>query len=194
MSLRIRRSIESAYTTIVYNIKLLGYDVLDGNFKNTPERCARAFDDFIYPKKNIEQNLRKFFKAKFKDNTDEMIIATDISVVILCPHHLLPAKLKVWLAYIPNGEVLGLSKLIRIAQMLGHQPILQEAYATQLAETVRNNLTPKGVGVYIKGEHGCMSFRGVRTTESRIITTKLLGAFKDQPATRSEFLSQCRKD
>jgi len=191
---QINRKLIIEYAGIVECIGKLGYDVNNQNFKQTPQRCARAFGDFIYSISNINRNLKKYFNCKFKDTNDEMVVATNISVTSLCPHHLIPVELKVWLGYIPNGQVLGLSKLIRIAQMLGHQPILQESYATQLAEIIQENLKPLGVGVYVKGKHGCMSFRGVRTINTEIITSKVIGNFKTQPATREEFLAQCRSN
>lgn len=186
------KRITEAYQDIINCIGELGYPVNDANFKDTANRCYKALIQFVFPKTVIENEIDRFLEKTFPSTIDEMIIETNIKVVCLCPHHLLPAEMIVSLAYIPDKNVLGLSKLARIAQMLGNQPILQEDYTEQLAN-VMNKLKPLGVGVYVRGKHGCMRFRGIRADSTEVITTKLIGNFKNISSTRQEFLSLCVK-
>ena len=184
--------IEKGFRDIIKGLGIMGYPIKDENFKGTAERCTRAFQHFVFPKDLIYKEIDEFFKV-FPSKIDEMVTETNIPVICLCPHHLLPVEMKVTVAYIPNGKVLGLSKMTRIAQMLGNQPILQEEYTNELARLM-DMLNPLGVGIYVKGKHGCMRFRGVRVNNTDVITTKFIGNFKNNLSTRNEFLSFCEKN
>jgi GTP cyclohydrolase IA len=181
-----------SYESLLVAISNLGFDTKhDANFDGTPDRCARAILEILSSKKKIEEEVKRHLKATFPSKADEMVVQTNIEVISVCPHHLLPVEMIVNLAYIPNGRVIGLSKLVRIARVIGRQPVLQEDYAQELASTLMG-LNPKGVGVFVKGKHGCMRFRGVRTKDGHTVTTCVRGAFRDQQATREEFLELCR--
>ena len=186
--------VNMGYQHILQGLARLGYDIIDTNFLDTPNRCTRAFFEFVKSKEEIELETKQLFKKSFYSENDEMIVETKIPVVSLCPHHLLPVEMRVYIGYIPEKTVIGLSKLPRLAKLLGKQPILQEDYTKQIAETIFSYLKPQGVGIFIKGKHGCMRFRGVNISDTETITSYVMGNFKSNPSTRQEFLELCRND
>jgi len=159
-------------------------------FKGTPNRLVRTYQDFCWSQEKIDEELRKQFKV-FDNGYDEMLVVKDISVWTLCPHHLLPCHFKVFIGYIPTGKVLGLSKFARIAETLARRPIMQEQYSTELAELLMERLQPKGVAVYVVGQHGCMTSRGVKQ-HSDVVTSVVRGVFLKEGPTREEFFAICR--
>jgi len=156
-------------------------------FEGTGSRLSRMVEEFCWPPKKVAEELDKCFKT-FQDSYDEMLVSGPTEVWTLCPHHLLPCKFKVYAGYIPKGEVLGLSKFSRVADILARRPIIQEQYSRELANTLWTRLQPKGVGVFVIGEHGCMRARGVKQ-DAPIYTAVLEGAIKDRPEVRAEFYS-----
>jgi GTP cyclohydrolase I len=171
-------------------LKSLGVNLDEPDFKETPLRVARMYQElFEGNKPKAKQEIEAIFKSKFPCDNDEMIVFTNIKVYSLCPHHLLPVDYSIALAYIPDGSVMGLSKFTRIAELLGRQPILQEQLTVHLANAIYSNLEPKGVAVSIKGRHYCMVMRGVKQDGQEVTTAHLLGAFKEQLATRQEWIS-----
>lgn len=190
-----KQRMKQGYSEVIQALNDLGYDVNnDENYADTPERAAKAMiEDFVLPKKEIERRLKSICSKVFTGKNDEMIIQTAIPVISLCPHHLQPVAMKVWIGYIPKDKVLGLSKLTRIAQLLGKKPLLQETYTVDVAEAIIKYLKPIGVAVYVEGVHGCMKFRGVRVSdETKTITSSMRGAFRKNLSTRTEFLSIIR--
>ncbi len=188
------KTLNSAYTDIITIIGSLGYDTNNENFLGTPDRCSRALlNDFVIEKSRIDKECKKLFKKVFPAEYDEMVIQRNIPVVSLCPHHLLPIEMKVYIGYIPKKKVIGLSKLARLAKLLGKQPILQEQYTKDVASWIDHYLDPLGVGIYVLGNHGCMRFRGVNVPDTDTVTSHLIGNFKQQQATREEFLRLCRQ-
>jgi GTP cyclohydrolase I len=129
--------------------------------------------------------------ALFTVNYDEMVIVKDIEMFSLCEHHMLPFFGKVHIAYIPNGKVIGLSKLPRLVEVFSRRLQVQERLTTQIAETIQETIKPQGVGVIIEARHLCMMMRGVEKQHSSAVTSAMLGAFRDLD-TRSEFLSLVR--
>jgi len=161
----------------------------DPNFAGTPARVARAYKEMcvgLWADAEIEELFTKTFPSAY----DQMIVARDISAAGLCPHHLLPVEYIIHIAYIPNGEgnVIGISKLARLAKLLAARPVLQEQLTEDIAEKLQSNLTPAGAGVIVIGKHSCMSLRGVRDSESSIITSVMLGEMRDEVETRAEFM------
>ncbi|TDJ60084.1 MAG: GTP cyclohydrolase I FolE [Nitrospina sp.] len=166
----------------------LGEDPSRKGLQNTPERVAKSMK-FLTSGYwvNIEELVND---ALYEDpNTDEMVIVKDIDVFSLCEHHLLPFFGKCHVAYLPDGKIIGLSKIPRIVETFGRRLQVQERLTTQIANCLQEILKPKGVAVVIDALHLCMSMRGVEKQNACTITSSMLGFFKSNPSTRSEFLS-----
>lgn len=166
----------------------LGEDPSREGLKNTPERVAKSMK-FLTGGYwvNIDELVND---ALFEDpNTDEMVILKDIDMFSLCEHHMLPFFGKCHVAYIPNGKIIGLSKVPRIVDAFGRRLQVQERLTAQIASCLNDILKPKGVAVVVDALHLCMSMRGVEKQNSYTTTSSMLGAFKSNPSTRSEFLS-----
>jgi len=131
-------------------------------------------------------------KALFDVAYDEMVIVRDIEVFSLCEHHLLPFFGKCHVGYIPNGRVIGLSKIPRLVDMYARRLQVQERLTTQIAETIHEKIHPRGIAVVIEAQHLCMIMRGVEKQNSIAVTSAMLGAFKDNQNTRNEFLNLVR--
>ena len=120
---------------------------------------------------------------------DEMIVLRGIRFESHCEHHMAPIIGQAWVAYVPNGRVVGISKLARIVEVYARRLQIQEKMTAQIANTINDVLKPQGVGVIIKASHHCMTTRGVNKPESDLVTSRMLGCFRDNPLTRQEFLS-----
>ncbi len=127
-----------------------------------------------------------------EDKYDEMVLVKDIDFFSVCEHHLIPFFGKAHVAYVPDRKILGLSKLARVVEMYSRRLQVQERMTTQIAQTLHDVLAPKGVGVVVEAVHLCMLMRGVEKLNSRAVTSAMLGAFRDCPMTRSEFLELIR--
>lgn len=156
-------------------------------FKGTPRRVAEMYQEFCWTPSKITAEIDRVCRT-FPDKYNEMLVTGWITVWTLCPHHLLPVGLQVRIGYIPNGRVLGLSKFIRIAETFGKRPIMQEQYSSELADLLMERLEAKGVGVYVRGVHGCMASRGVKQSVP-VTTACLRGVILDESASRAEFYS-----
>lgn len=157
----------------------------------TPHRFAKAMRFYC---QGYEQDPGEVLKA-FVDGAqgvDEMVIVRDIPIYSLCEHHLAPFFGTVTIAYLPDGKVVGLSKLSRLAQVYARRLQVQERLTCQIADALMKHLQPKGCGVVVKARHMCMEMRGVSQQGSTTITSALRGLFKDEPETRAEFLSLAR--
>lgn len=161
-------------------------------FEGTGGRLTRAFEEFAWTNERIRKELDSYFSTAFVDSYDEMLVEGPIEVWTLCPHHLLPCRFTVYVAYVPNELILGLSKFARIAIVLGRRPVIQEMYSRELVEVIDNNLNPKGVGVFVIGNHGCMEARGVQQ-HANVTTSVLRGVIRDKPEARNEFLQLVRE-
>jgi GTP cyclohydrolase IA len=154
---------------------------------NTPERVARAFRFLTSGyREDIDQILNG---ALFDVHYDEMVIVKDIEIYSLCEHHLLPFFGKCHVGYIPNKKVIGLSKIPRIVEVFARRLQVQERLTQQIAETIRDKIDPKGVAVIIEGHHLCMMMRGVEKQNSSMITSAMLGMFREDQRSRMEFLN-----
>jgi GTP cyclohydrolase IA len=161
----------------------------DGLLK-TPERMAKALEYLTHGhQEHPEEILRG---AMFDVDYDEMVIVKDIEMFSLCEHHVLPFFGKVHVAYIPNGKVIGLSKIPRLVDVFARRLQVQERLTTQIAETIQNAIAPQGVGVVVEARHLCMMMRGVEKQHSSTITSAMVGVFRDDRATREEFLALVR--
>ncbi len=166
----------------------LGEDPSRKGLQNTPERVAKSLK-FLTGGYwvNIEEMVNG---ALYEDpNTDEMVILKDIDIFSLCEHHMLPFFGKCHVAYLPDGKIIGLSKIPRIVEAFSRRLQVQERLTTQIANCLQSILKPKGVAVVIDALHLCMSMRGVEKQNAYTTTSSMLGFFKSNPSTRSEFLS-----
>ena len=168
----------------------LGEDPAREGLVRTPNRMHRAYEYLTKGYREDPDTLLK--KALFTVNYDEMVIVKDIEMFSLCEHHLLPFFGKVHVAYIPNGKVIGLSKLPRLIEIFARRLQIQERLTTQIAETIQKAIEPQGVGVVIEARHLCMMMRGVEKQHSAAVTSSMLGCFRDEEETRTEFLSLIR--
>lgn len=159
-------------------------------FEGTSSRLLRAFDEFCWTNDHIQKELDNF--TTFVDNFDEMLVEGPIEVYTLCPHHLLPCSFTVYVGYVPDELIPGLSKIARAAITLGKRPVIQEMYSRELAQVVEDKLKPKGVGVFVIGQHGCMQARGIQQ-HANVTTSVLKGVIKDRPEARAEFLAIVRE-
>jgi len=165
----------------------MGEDPAREGLLRTPERVHHAFQ---FLTKGYQQDPDTMLKnALFTVSYDEMVIVKDVEVFSLCEHHMLPFFGKVHVAYIPNGKVIGLSKIPRLIEIFSRRLQIQERLTTQIAETIQKAIQPQGVGVVIEARHLCMMMRGVEKQHSSAVTSSMLGCFRDEQETRTEFLS-----
>jgi GTP cyclohydrolase IA len=168
----------------------LGEDPKREGLVRTPNRVHRAYEFLTKGYKEDPESMLK--NALFTVTYDEMVIVKDIEMFSLCEHHMLPFFGKVHVAYIPNGKVIGLSKLPRLVEIFSRRLQIQERLTTQIAETIQKAIEPQGVGVVIEARHLCMMMRGVEKQHSAAVTSSMLGCFRDEQQTRTEFLSLIR--
>lgn len=167
-------------------LKALGEDPQRIGLERTPERIAKAL---AFLTKGYNQDIREIINgALFPLEYDEMVIVRDIDFYSLCEHHLLPFFGKCHIGYIPNKQVVGLSKLPRIVEVLSRRLQVQERLTVEIAETLKTALKPLGVGVVIEAQHLCMMMRGVEKQNAIAVTSHMLGGFRRQQQTREEFL------
>jgi GTP cyclohydrolase IA len=165
----------------------IGEDLDREGLRRTPDRAALALE---FLTQGYRQDLDEIINdAVFESNASEIILVKDIELYSLCEHHLLPFIGRAHVAYIPNGKVIGLSKVARIVDVFARRLQIQENLTTRIAESLMNCLEPAGVAVVVEAKHLCMMMRGVEKQNSVMKTSCLLGVFKEDARTRSEFLS-----
>ncbi len=169
----------------------LGEDPDREGLVRTPARVEKAMQFLVKGYQDDPDALLR--KALFTVSYDEMVIVKDIEMFSLCEHHLLPFFGKVHVAYIPNGKVIGLSKIPRLIEVFSRRLQIQERLTTQIAEAIQNTIEPQGVGVVIEARHLCMMMRGVEKQHSAAVTSSMLGCFRNEEETRTEFLSLIRQ-
>ena len=168
----------------------LGEDPTRDGLVNTPMRVNQSLRFLTSGyRMNADELLNK---ALFDVAYDEMVIVRDIELFSLCEHHLLPFFGKCHVGYIPNGRVIGLSKIPRLVDMYARRLQVQERLTTQIAETINQKIHPRGVAVVIEAQHLCMIMRGVEKQNSVAVTSSMLGVFKENQNTRNEFLNLVR--
>jgi GTP cyclohydrolase I len=167
-------------------LRELGEDTQREGLDRTPERVEKALRYFT---SGYAQDVKEVLNdAMFVEDYDEMVIVKDIDFSSLCEHHLLPFIGKVHVAYMPQRKIVGLSKIPRMVEMFSRRLQVQERLTTQIANTLNEALQPRGVAVVVEAIHLCMLMRGVEKQNSKAITSAMLGAFRDRPETRAEFM------
>ncbi len=176
------KALSDLYTQVITE---LGEDVNREGLLDTPKRAAKAMQ---FLTSGYEQSLDEVVNnAVFASDNDEMVVVSDIEMYSMCEHHMLPFIGKVHIGYLPNGNVLGLSKLARITDMFARRLQIQENLTKQIAEAVQQVTGARGVAVVIEARHMCMMMRGVQKQNSSMSTSVMMGSFRESPATRSEF-------
>ncbi|APE31921.1 GTP cyclohydrolase I FolE [Halomonas aestuarii] len=172
------------YRAIIHD---LGEDPDREGLRDTPKRAAKAMQ---FLNRGYTQSLEEIINgAVFESETDEMVLVKDIELYSMCEHHLLPFIGKCHIAYLPSGKVLGLSKFARIVDMYARRMQIQENLTRQIAEAVQQVTEARGVAVVIEARHLCMMMRGVEKQNSSMTSSVMLGAFREKPSTRQEFLT-----
>ena len=176
---RIRRAVREILLAV-------GEDPDREGLRETPDRVARMYAEVF---QGLHQDPRFHLKKLFTQKYDEIVLIKDIRLVSFCEHHLLPVVGQAHVAYIPNGKVIGLSKIPRVLDVLAKRPQMQERLTEELADLLMKELSPKGVAVVIEGTHSCMTIRGVNKPNSSFVTSAMRGVFKERLATRTEVMS-----
>lgn len=181
-----REEAEQAVRTL---IRWAGDDPLREGLEETPDRVVRSYEEFFA---GYEVDARKLLRKSFEEDVqdyDEMVVLTGIRVESYCEHHIVPILGTCTIGYLPNKRVVGISKLARVVDAFAKRLQIQEKLTDQIAQAINEELKPGGVGVVIKAAHQCMTTRGVHKPGVNMVTSKLYGRFKTDPAMRSEFLT-----
>lgn len=164
----------------------VGEDPSREGLLETPARVARMYRDMF---SGLHQDPVKHLQKCFTERYDEMVLVKGIDFESMCEHHLLPFMGQAHIAYLPDGKIVGLSKLARIVEVIAHRPQVQERMTEQLADLVMTELHPKGVAVVLEASHSCMTIRGVRKPNSVCTTSAMRGVYKDNLSTRAEAMA-----
>jgi GTP cyclohydrolase I len=185
---RARPTREAAQEAVRTLIEWAGDDPMREGLLGTPERVVRAYEEWFagYNEDPVELLKRTFEET---EGYDEMVVLRDVRFESVCEHHIAPILGTVHVAYLPAKRVVGISKLARVIDVYAKRMQIQEKMTAQIANTIEEVLQPKGVAVVVQAQHQCMSTRGVHKTGVSMVTSRMLGAFRDNEATRREFLA-----
>lgn len=176
---RIRRAVREILIAV-------GEDPTREGLRDTPDRVARMYAEIF---SGLHTDPAVYLKKTFTQKHDEMVLVKDIEFASCCEHHLLPFLGKAHIAYLPNGRVVGLSKLARVVEAVAKRPQVQERMTEEIADLIMEHLKPRGVGVILEASHTCMSIRGVRKPGAMTITSSMRGGFLTDTATRTELMA-----
>jgi GTP cyclohydrolase I len=179
---RIRRAVREILIAV-------GEDPDREGLQETPDRVARMYAEVFA---GLHLDPRVHLQKTFTQKHDEMVLVKDIEFASCCEHHLLPFTGTAHVGYLPDGKIVGLSKLARVVDVVARRPQVQERMTEEIADLVMDELRPRGVGVLVEATHSCMTVRGVRKPGSLTLTSALRGIFKTNPATRAEFMALVR--
>ncbi len=182
-------AIQEAVKTI---LTAVGEDPERSGLIETPRRVAKMYAEMFA---GMNTDPGRHMQVTFPENYDEMVLVRDIGFTSMCEHHLLPFYGVAHVGYIPNGKVTGLSKLARVVEEVSRRPQVQERMTQTIADLIDERLSTQGVAVVVSAEHSCMTIRGIRKPGSSTVTSALRGVFKEDQATRAEFMSligQCK--
>lgn len=171
-------------------LEAMGIDLTDENFKDTPNRVARAYGEILMWQDDIERQnyIETILQKSFPTTYHGIVAQKNIKTVSMCPHHMQPIQYSIDIGYVADKKALGLSKLVRIADTLSGRMVLQETLTEEIARVFYNQLMTKGVIVIVRGKHGCMTNRGVKQ-DVVTTTSTVLGIFEKDTALRQEFLA-----
>jgi GTP cyclohydrolase I len=175
--------IEAAVREILLAI---GEDPNREGLLETPARVARMYQEMF---SGLGKDPRELLKKKFTQKYDEIVLEKDIGFESMCEHHLMPFLGKAHVAYLPNGKIVGLSKLARVVEVLSRRPQVQERMTEELADLFMDELRPRGVAVVLEASHTCMTIRGIRKCSSMATTSAMRGSFRDNQSTRAELMA-----
>ena len=178
-----KQAIEHAMAEI---IRAVGDDSRREGLGGTPRRVAEMFEEIF---SGLALDPVEELMVGFEEGHREMVVLKDIPFYSMCEHHFLPFYGVAHVGYIPNGRVVGISKIARVVEIFAKRPQLQERLTTQIAETIASALEPQGVAIVVRAEHLCMTMRGIKKPGTNIITSAMRGRFQESEVTRSEFLS-----
>ncbi len=183
-----RAEAEAAVRTL---IRWAGDDPSREGLLGTPERVVRSYEEFF---RGYREDPALILRRTFEEieGYDEMVVLRDIGFESYCEHHMVPIIGKAHVAYLPHRRVVGISKLARVVEAFAKRLQIQEKMTVQIAETIEKELKPRGVAVVIEASHQCMTTRGVHKPGVAMVTSRMLGAFRDEPITRGEFLAMIR--
>ena len=170
-------------------LEAIGEDPKREGLRETPERIARMYEEVF---SGLHTGPDESIKTIFTENYDEIVLVKDIPFASMCEHHLLPFIGKAHTAYIPDGKVLGISKLARAVDMFAKRPQVQERLTNQVADLIESLVKPKAVAVILEAWHTCMAIRGVKKSGSTVITSAMRGYFRSKIATRNELMNLIR--
>jgi GTP cyclohydrolase I len=167
-------------------LRAIGEDPSRNGLAETPRRIAEMYAEIF---EGLWKDPREYLQVVFEVAHDEMVILRNIPFYSMCEHHFLPFHGEAHVGYIPDGKVVGISKLARVVEGYARRPQIQEQLTSQIAEAIMEVVKPDGVAVVIEAEHLCMTMRGIKKPGSRMVTSAMRGDFKQQSVTRAEFLS-----
>ena len=170
---------------VVRLLEWIGEDPTREGLLDTPKRVVKAFREMTA---GLHQQPSDVLGTVFNENSDQMVVVRGIRFSSMCEHHLLPFTGTAAVGYVPDGRVIGLSKIPRLVEVYGRRPQVQERMTNQVAQALMQHLRPQGVGVVVKAHHSCMGCRGVRQPDAEMVTSCLLGCMKDDPSARNELL------
>jgi len=174
------------HVAVRHLIEALGEDADREGLRDTPRRISQMYAEILG---GIDVDPAQFLSVQFGDGYDEMVILREIPFYSMCEHHFLPFHGVAHVGYIPDGRVVGISKIARVVEAYAKRLQLQERLTAQVADCIMSAVKPDGVAVVVEAEHLCMTMRGVRKPGSRMVTSAMRGGFRKQPVTRAEFLS-----
>jgi GTP cyclohydrolase I len=167
-------------------LSAVGEDPDREGLEDTPDRVARMYEELFA---GLQSDARDVLKRTFTQKYDEIVLERDIGFESLCEHHLLPFIGKAHVAYLPNGKIVGLSKLARAVEILSRRAQVQERMTEELADLLMEELEPRGVAVILEASHTCMTIRGIRKIDSVCVTSAMRGVFKEKQSTRAELMA-----
>lgn len=181
---------EDIHDTVIRQLEYIGEDVSREGLKETPKRVVKSWKE-LYAGYNMD--VYDIFKTFKEGACDELVLLKDIEFYSTCEHHMLPFFGKIHIGYIPNKKVIGISKLARIVEVFARRLQIQERFVTQIAECINKYLEPIGVMVVAEAQHFCMTSRGIKKINSKMITSSIIGVFRDDMKAREEFLDLIRR-